>query len=145
MSRSVVPDEEKNAHDDVLSDRDDIRTGDLQNLDAVFNSGIEINMVGSYTSSDTELEVLCLLNQIAGEIPGMEGGGDEDLSIHDMLLEVTIGAFLTGRNNELMTQGLDPGFDAKLILNSSEQAGLFPGSLSTFVENSKNLHNVFEK
>ena len=53
-----VPDEEEDAHDDVLRDRDDVGASDLEHLDAFLRRGVEVNMVGPYTSSDTNLEVL---------------------------------------------------------------------------------------
>ena len=60
MRRDEVADEQEDAHDDVLGDRDDVRASDLEHLDALLRRGIEVNMVGPYTSSDTNLEVLRL-------------------------------------------------------------------------------------
>ena len=60
MRRDEVADEQEDAHDDVLGDRHDVRASHLEHLNAVLRRGVEVNMVGPYTSSDTNLEVLRL-------------------------------------------------------------------------------------
>jgi hypothetical protein len=60
VGRNKVPDEKEDGHDDVLSNGDDIGTGDFQNLDAVVESGVEVNVVRANASCDTELQVLGL-------------------------------------------------------------------------------------
>ena len=55
-----VPDEEEDAHDDVLRNGDDVGASDLEHLDAPLHAGIEIDVVGANTSGHTELEVLRL-------------------------------------------------------------------------------------
>ena len=60
MGRNKVPDEEEDGHDDVLSNGNDIGAGDFQNLDAVLDNGVEVNVVRADTSCDTELQVFGL-------------------------------------------------------------------------------------
>ena len=60
MRRDKVADEQEDAHDDVLGDRDDVGASDLEHLDALLRRGVEVNMVGPHTSSDTNPEVLRL-------------------------------------------------------------------------------------
>jgi hypothetical protein len=55
-----VPDEQEDRHHNVLSDRDDIGTRDLQNLDTALHSSVEVDVVGTNTSGNTELEFLGL-------------------------------------------------------------------------------------
>ena len=55
-----VADEQKDAHDDVLGNGDDVRAGDLENLDALLDGRVQIDVVGTDTSRDTDLEVLRL-------------------------------------------------------------------------------------
>ena len=81
VSRNKVPDEEEDGHDDVLSDRDDVGAGDFQNLDAVLDSGVEINVIRANTSSDTELQLLGLVEEVSSEVSGVERCGDQDLSL----------------------------------------------------------------
>lgn len=44
----------------MLSDRDDIGARDLQDLDTVLHSSVEVNVVGANTSGNTELKFLGL-------------------------------------------------------------------------------------
>ena len=77
-----VADEEKDAHDDVLRNGDDIRAGDLEDLDALLNGSVQVDVVRANTSGDTELEVLRLVDDILGDIRRVERRRDEDLSLH---------------------------------------------------------------
>lgn len=76
-----VPDEEEDAHDDVLSDRHDVRARYLEHLDPVLDRSVEVDVVGPNAGGDAELQALGLLDQIAGEIAWVEGSGDEDLCL----------------------------------------------------------------
>jgi len=40
----------------------------LEDLDSVVDSSIEVNVVRTDTSSDTDLQVLCLLDEVAGQV-----------------------------------------------------------------------------
>jgi hypothetical protein len=60
MGRNEVSDENKNTHDDVLSDRDDIRARHFEDLDFLIDRCIEINMVGTNASGNAKLEVFGL-------------------------------------------------------------------------------------
>lgn len=76
-----VADEEEDAHHDVLCDGHDVRAGHLEHLDPVLDRGVEVDVVGPDARGDAELEVLGLLDQVACEVAGVEGGGDEDLCL----------------------------------------------------------------
>ena len=60
MGRDEVPDEEEHGHDDMLSDRHDVRASDLEHLDALRDRGVEVNVVGAHTGRHTDLKILCL-------------------------------------------------------------------------------------
>lgn len=60
MRRDKIPNEQKDRHDDMLRDGNDVRAGHFQDLNSPFGSGIQVYMVGSYTCRHTDLEVLCL-------------------------------------------------------------------------------------
>ena len=60
-----VPDEQKDAHHDVLGDGDDVGTGDLHDLQALLGSHVEVNMVGPDTSGHAELEVVRLQSAVS--------------------------------------------------------------------------------
>lgn len=57
-----VADESEDGHDDVLGDRDDVGASDLCDGDTAVGlvGGIEVDVVGTDTSGDGKLEVLCL-------------------------------------------------------------------------------------
>jgi hypothetical protein len=69
-----VADEEEDGHDDVLSDRDNVGTSDLSDGDTAVGlvGGIEIDVIGSDTSSDGKLQVLGLSKALCCEITGVE-------------------------------------------------------------------------
>jgi len=78
VSRYKVPHEKQNAHDNMLSHWDDIRArylewtveartkynpntwSYLQDLDTAVNSSVQVNVIGSNTSSDANFEILRL-------------------------------------------------------------------------------------
>jgi hypothetical protein len=72
--------------------------------------------------------------------PRVEGSGDQNFGINDVLLEITVGTFLAARDHKFVALGFEPLLDAKLVLNSAEEAGLFLSGLSTVVEDSEDLH-----
>jgi len=94
MGRDKVADEQKDAHDNMFGDGDNVGSGNLENLDPLVDSGIEINVIGTNASCDAKLEVLCLVNEFFGKVTRVERGGDQDFSVDDMLLEVAVFAFL---------------------------------------------------
>ena len=56
-----VPDEQEDAHDDVLGDGHDIRARNLEHLDALLDGRVEVDVVRANTSGDANLEVLRLI------------------------------------------------------------------------------------
>ena len=74
VRRDKVADEGKDGHDDVLSDGDDVGASDLGDGDTAVGlvGSIEIDVVGTDTSSDGELEVLCLSKALCCEVTGVE-------------------------------------------------------------------------
>ena len=60
MSGRKVPDQKKDRHDDVLSDGDDVRSRDLEDLDVFLDGSVEVDVVRADTSCDADLEILGL-------------------------------------------------------------------------------------
>lgn len=60
VRRDEVSDEQEDAHDDMFSDGGDIRARDLEDLDLALDRGVEVDVVGTNTSSDTDFQVLGL-------------------------------------------------------------------------------------
>ena len=89
-----VADEQEDVHDDVLRDGDDVRASHLEDLNVALDGGVEVDVVGTDARGDTDLEVLRLGDELAGEVARVEGRGDEDLGVLDVLLENTVRAFL---------------------------------------------------
>lgn len=76
MGRDEVADQSEDGHDNVLSNRDDVATGDLSDSDAAIGlvGGVEINVVGANTGSDGKLQVLGFSKTLSGEVAGVEAG-----------------------------------------------------------------------
>lgn len=45
-------------------------------------------MVGANSGGEEELEVLGFLDSLGGDISGVEGGGDKDVEVGDVLLQL---------------------------------------------------------
>jgi hypothetical protein len=90
----------------VLGDRDDVGARDLRDGDLALVGRVQVDVagcqrrtalvysLGSNTSSDAELEVLGLVHNLLSEVGGVEGGGDENVGVDNVLLELRLGALL---------------------------------------------------
>lgn len=69
-----VADQGQDGHDNVLSDGDDIAAGDLGNGDTAIGlvGSVQVDVVGTDTSSDGDLEVLGLSQTLSSEVTGVE-------------------------------------------------------------------------
>jgi hypothetical protein len=69
-----VADESEDGHDNVLSDGDDVGASDLSDGDTAVGlvGGIEVDVVGTDTSGDSDLEVLSLSKTLLGKVTGVE-------------------------------------------------------------------------
>jgi hypothetical protein len=69
-----VADEDEDGHDDVLGDRDDVGAGDFSNGDAAIGRvrSVQVDVVGSNTSSDGKLQLLGLCETFGGEVTWVE-------------------------------------------------------------------------
>ena len=63
-------------------------TCDLNNSHALVSSGLQINVVGTNTSCHDELQVLGLLQLLLCHVCWVEGSGDQDVGIPQMLLQL---------------------------------------------------------
>ena len=117
----------------MLSDRDDVGTSDLVDRDVLLVSGVKVDVVGTNTSSDTALEILGLLDDFGGEVTRVEGGGDDDLGILDVLAKLGVGSILVSGDDELVTE---------LVLDGTEQTGLLFTVLAGSVEDGENLREA---
>lgn len=64
----------QDGHDDVLSDGDDVGTSDLSNGNTAIGlvGSVQVNMVGTNTGRDSELEVLGLGETLGSQVSGVE-------------------------------------------------------------------------
>jgi len=141
VGRDKVADEEEDGHDDVLSDGDNVGAGDLGNGDTAVGGvgGVQVNMIGTNTGSDGELEVLGLGETLSGEITRVEGSSDDDFSVDELLVKGGVLALFVGCGYQGVTLVLEPLADAELVLGGTEQLRLLLGVLTTIVENQKNF------
>lgn len=127
-----VADQGQDGHDDVLSDGDDIATSDLGDGDTAVGlvGSIQVDVVRADTSSDGELQVLGLGQTFGGQIAGVEGSRNDDLSVNKLLLEGGVRTLLVGGGNEGVALVLEPLAQAELVLDSSQKTGLLLGVLT---------------
>ena len=74
MCGDKVADEDEDCHDDVFGDGDDVRASDFRHSDTAVGliRCVEIDVVGSDTCCDGNLEILGLGEALGGEIAGVE-------------------------------------------------------------------------
>ena len=89
MGGDKVPDEEQDVHDDVFCDRDDVRASDLENLKALRGGGVEVDVIRSDTSRDTDLEILGLQNMRSQKYPSSDDHTHITYLVKKLLSEVT--------------------------------------------------------
>lgn len=82
VSRNEVADKGEDGHDDVLSDRDDVATSNLGDGDTAIGlvGSVEVNVIGTNTSGDGDLEVLGFGKALSGEITRVETVGTPRLA-----------------------------------------------------------------
>jgi len=75
-----VADEGEDGHDDVLSDGDDVGSSDLGDGDTAVGlvGSVEVDVVGTNTGSDGDLELLGLGQTLSGEVTWVESGGCQE-------------------------------------------------------------------
>jgi len=103
----------------MFGDRDDVGAGNFSdgNTTVGLVRGVQVNVVGSDTSGDTDLEVLRLGETLSGDVTWVEATqlldhagnrtkhacqcltldlrcGDDDLSVNELLLELAVRALL---------------------------------------------------
>lgn len=74
VSWNEVADEDEDGHDDVFGDRDDVGASDLSNGNTAIGGvgSVEVDVVGSNTSSDSNLELLGLGETLSSEVTWVE-------------------------------------------------------------------------
>lgn len=72
-----VADEDEHGHDDVLGDGDDVGASDFSDGDTAVGGvgGVEVDVVGTDTCGDTDLEVLALSETLGGDVTRVEAMG----------------------------------------------------------------------
>lgn len=130
-----VADESQDGHDDVLGHGGDIAAGDLGDGDTTVGGvgGVEVDVVRTNTSSDGQLEVLGLGQTLSSQVSGVEGSGDDDLGVHEFLVEGRVLALLVGGGHQGVALFLDPLAQTKLVLGGTEETGLLLGVLAALL------------
>ena len=74
VGRDEVADEDEDGHDDVLGDGDDVGAGDLSDGDTAVGlvGSVEVDVVGTDTGSDGDLEVLRPGETLRGQVTRVE-------------------------------------------------------------------------
>jgi hypothetical protein len=162
VSGNEVTDEGENSEDNMLSNGDNVGSGDLGDGDSSVGlvGRVQVDMVGSDTSSDGELQVFGTGKALSGKVSGMEaevcvsdaflGGipkgsrrnsrrGDDNLSINKLTVENGVLAVLVGGGDKSVTLRLEPLAETELILGGSEKTGNLLGVLTAVVEDCKYL------
>lgn len=118
-----VADEDEDGHDDVLSDGDDVGASDLSDGDAAVGlvGSVQVDVVRADTSSDGNLELLGLGEALSGKITGVEGSGDDDLGVDELLVELGALTVLVGGGDKSVAGILEPLADTELVLGCSQK------------------------
>lgn len=138
----------------MFSDRYDVGTSDFSNEEFLLVGGSQVNVIRSFArlveksrkkrdctdaGSDASLQFLCLLDTFPVDVTGMERSCDDDFSIDNLLVERRVFSLLVVGDDIGVSLGFEPFSDSELILNCTEQSGLFLGPFTTLVEDCKNF------
>src|SRR3546814_1637980 len=102
VGRDVIADEAEDHHHDMLGNADRVAEGGLGHRDAGLDRRVEIDMVGTDTSSERELKLVRLGDALGRQIGGPEGLGDYYLSVGQLLLKHRNGAVLARGDDQRM-------------------------------------------
>jgi hypothetical protein len=110
----------------VLSNGDDVGASDLSNGDTTVGlvGSVEVNVVRADTSGDSKLELLGASKTLSGQVTRVEGSGDDDLSILELLVEGRTLIVLVRCGDESVALVLEPLADTELVLSGTEKEGL---------------------
>ena len=126
VGRDEVADKDEDGHEDVLSNGDDVGASDLSDGDTTVGlvGSVEIDVVRADTSGNSELELLGLGETLSGQVTGVEGSGDDDLSILELLVELGTLTVLVRGGDKSVALVLEPLANTELVLSGSEKEGL---------------------
>jgi hypothetical protein len=123
VSGDEVTDEHQNSHDNMLSDGDDIAASDFGNGDATVGrvGSVEVDVVGTDTGGDGELEILGLGQTLRRQVTRVEGSSNDNLCVNELLVKLGVLALLVGSSDKGVALVLEPLADAQLVLGGSEE------------------------
>lgn len=127
-----VADESQDGHDDVLGHGGDIAAGDFGNGDTAVGGvgSVEVDVIRSNTGRHGQLEVLGLGQTLCGQVTGVEGSGDDDLSVDEFLVEGRVFTFLVGGGHQSVALAFNPFAQAEFVLGGTQKTGLLLGVLA---------------
>jgi len=108
MRGDEVAHEIENRHHRMLGHGCDVRSSDLVHADLALVRLREVNVVAAHSSSHRILEILGLVNALCREITGVERRRDDNVRIHELLVELRVGPILIGGGDQSMALLLDP-------------------------------------
>lgn len=101
----------------MLGNRDNVGSGHFCHQDLALIGRIQVDVIGTDTGRDTGFEVLSFGNDFGSSIARVEGSGDENVGVDDLLLESGFRALLVGNNNVGVTLLFEPFSDIKRIFD----------------------------
>ena len=126
-----VAHEDEDGHDDVLGHRDHVGARHLGDRDAAVGlvGGVEVDVVRADAGRDGELELLGLGEALGRQVSRVEGRGDDDLGVDELLVKGRVLALLARCRHERVALVLEPFADAELVFGRSEKLGDLEGEL----------------
>src|SRR3546814_11655165 len=104
--RDVIADEAEDHHHDMLGNADRVAEGDLGHRDAGLDRRVEIDMVGTATSSERELELGRLGDALGRQIGGPDGVRDYYPVAGQLLPQHHNGAVLRSEARQVGKEGV---------------------------------------
>lgn len=133
MGGDKVADEDEDGHDDVLGNRNNVGPRDLGDGDAAVGlvGSVEVDVVGADAGRDGQLELLGLGQPLSRQVARVEGGGDDDLGVDELLVKGRVLVILVRRRHQRVAGVLEPFPDPELVLDGAKKFGnlsIFPKS-----------------
>jgi hypothetical protein len=125
VGRQVIADQRQHHHHDVFRHADAVGAGHLGDRDVGARSCIEIDVIGANAGCEGQLQLLCLVDPLLGQIGRPERLGDDHFRIGQMFLEFRVRTILVACHNQLVTVLLHKAAKTQLARDTTDEfAGL---------------------
>lgn len=99
-----------------------VPTSDFVDGEFLVAGGGNVDVVRADTGGDRDLEVLGLGQPVARDVARVEGRGDDNVGVFQVLFKLAAGTFLVRGDDESVAERLEPGSQAERVFFAAEES-----------------------